>query len=160
MTHVQTGRHTVAAEQEVTVFLIGMRVGRLLRVDKWLPVMTAMPRMLRHLENHPEAGLLNQHAWFGRTSIMLTYWQSAEHLQRFAADADAPHLAPWRDFMKKLSGDPAVGIWHETYTIPVGQREVIYANMPLFGLGKALGSVPVGPGAQTARQRLAGAGSR
>jgi hypothetical protein len=36
----------------------------------------------------------------------------------------------------------------------------MYVNMPRFGLAGALGHVPVGPGTQTARQRLAGGARR
>ncbi|MCB1239864.1 MAG: DUF4188 domain-containing protein [Tetrasphaera sp.] len=35
------------------------------------------------------------------------------------------------------TGDPSVGIWHETYTITPGHDEVLYGHMPAFGLGKA-----------------------
>lgn len=153
---VNAGRYTVSGNDEVTVFLIGMRFGKFYRVDKWWPVFIAMPRMLAHLAKNPEVGMLSFDSWFGRTTMMLTYWRSPEDLQHFAADPDAPHTGPWRAFMRKLSGDPDVGIWHETYVVKPGQYEVLYGNMPAFGLGKALGVQPVGKGSATARQRLAG----
>ena len=140
---------------EVAVFLIGMRINDPLRVVRWAPVFTAMPRILRHLEQHPDAGLLGYHMWLARTPLVLTYWRSADHLQRFASDADAPHLQAWRSFQRRIGSGGAVGIWHETYLSAPGTREVIYANMPLFGLGKVLGTVPVAEGSRTAKQRLA-----
>ena len=81
---------------------------------------------------------------------MLSYWRSAADLQRFAADADAPHLEPWRRFMKAAHNDSSVGIWHETYVVPAGAHESIYAHLPEFGLGKAVGSLPVGRELHTA----------
>lgn len=149
-----SGRFTVEPGQEVTVFLIGMRFGKPWRIDKWWPVATAMPRMLARLEREPDLGLLGYHQWFGRTTLLLSYWQSPAHLQRFASAADQPHVGPWRRFMARAAGDPAVGIWHETYSITPGHYEVVYANMPPFGLGRALGQVPVRPGLRTAAQRL------
>jgi hypothetical protein len=154
MAQVQVGRFTAQVEQEVTVFLIGMRFGALHRPDKWLPAATAMPRMLAHLAKDPKAGLLGYHQWFGRTTIMLSYWRSAEHLQRFASAPNGPHVGPWRDFVRRVGADPRVGIWHETYVVPPTHVEVVYANMPPFGLGGATRVVPVARGTQTARQRL------
>lgn len=152
---VHSGRYTAHVDGPITVFLIGMRVNKPLRVRSWLPVFQAMPRMLTHLERHPETGYLGQHSWLGRTTILLSYWRRAEDLRRFAQDAQAPHLQPWRDFVARTRGNADVGIWHETYTSGPGEREVIYANMPRFGLARVGEHVPIGPGAQTARQRMA-----
>jgi hypothetical protein len=159
MAQVNAGRFTAEPGGDITVFLIGMRLGAVQRPDKWLPVMLAMPKMLRHLAANPEAGLLGYHAWAGRTTLLLSYWKSSEHLMRFAADPNAPHVGPWRDFMKRVGSDPSVGIWHETYTVPAGHSEAVYANMPTFGLAKATSLVPIGPGTQTARQRLRSGGA-
>lgn len=151
---ITTGRRTAEHPDEVTVFLIGMRLNHLHRADLWGPVAAAMPRMQAYLRTHPQAGMLGFHQWFGRTTIMVSYWRSPEHLQTFAADPDLPHLGPWRSF-RRLTGHPAVGIWHETYVVPATSREVVYVNMPDFGLGRATRAVPVGDGTRTARQRLA-----
>jgi len=91
--------------------------------------------------------------------LVMSYWRSAEHLRRFAADAESPHLQPWRDFNRQVGDDGTVGVWHETYVTRPGQREVIYVNMPAFGLGEAIGAHPVGPGAATAAQRMTGQGA-
>jgi hypothetical protein len=48
-------------DSEFCVFLIGMRINRLLKVHKWLPVVKAMPRMLQELESHKDLGYLGGH---------------------------------------------------------------------------------------------------
>lgn len=98
--------------------------------------------------------MLGVEAWFGRTTLLLSYWESPEHLQRFAADRYAPHLQPWRDFMRTLRGTGSVGIWHETYQVSTSDLETVYVDMPAFGLAAATRHEPVGAGANTARQRL------
>ena len=155
-TAVNPGRYTHAHTGDVTVFLIGMRFGSPLRVAKWWPVFTAMPRMLRHLSVDEESGMLAYHLWPGRTTLLLSYWRSPDHLMAFASDAAAPHLEPWRKFNRTVGSDPSVGIWHETYQCRPGAYEAIYVNMPAFGLGKASGVQRVGKGTATARQRLRG----
>jgi len=149
------GRYTAAsARSDVTVFLIGMRANRWWRLGRVWRTASRMGPMLRHLAAHPEAGMLGAHSWLGRTTILLSYWESPEHLQRFAADRDAPHLEPWRDFMRTLQGSGDVGVWHETYQVPTRDLEAVYVDMPAFGLAAATGHAPVGPGTKTARQRL------
>lgn len=151
---VNIGRHTHLHEGEVTVFLIGMRFGRPWKVRTWWPVFSSMPRMLRYLSSRPDSGLLGFHSWPGRTTLLLSYWKSPDHLIRFASDADAPHLEPWRRFTRTVGADPSVGIWHETYRVRPGDYEGVYVNMPAFGLAAATGVKPVGAGTATARQRM------
>lgn len=149
------GRFTAAPPSgTVTVFLIGMRVNRWWRIGPVMRTVVAMPKMLGHLSQHPESGLLGFHQWLGRTTILLSYWESPEHLQRFAADRDGPHLAPWREFMKQSSGSGDVGIWHETYQVRTSELETVYNDMPIFGLAAATRKVAVGRGTSTARQRM------
>lgn len=152
---VHKGRYTADPTGDVTVFLIGMRINKPWLVHKWLPVMAAMPRMLVHLYRHPETGFLGEQQWFGRTTLLVSYWRSGEDLIRFAADTEAPHAEPWRAFRKRVGDSGAVGIYHETYTVHAGEREAVYNNMPEFGLAKAIGHQPVGQGTATATQRLA-----
>lgn len=155
MPQIFPGRYTATHDGPVTVFLIGMRLNQPLRADLWWPVFSAMPRMLAHLAKDHSAGMLGFQNWFLPSPVVLSYWRSPEHLQRFAANPDAPHLRPWRAFNKAVGNSGAVGIWHETYQVSPGQREVVYVNMPEFGLAKAGDHVPVGPGMATARQRMA-----
>ena len=50
---VQQGRYTADIDGDFVVFLIGMRLNHPLRVGKWWPVATAIPRMLKVLSRHP-----------------------------------------------------------------------------------------------------------
>jgi hypothetical protein len=119
------------------VFLIGMRVNRWWKFWRWLPVMGAMGRMLRELHTHPELGFLGAESYFGRTTLMLSYWRSKEHLMSFATSKTQAHLPAWKAFNQSVGTNGDVGIWHETYVIAPGQYESVYANMPRFGLGAA-----------------------
>jgi hypothetical protein len=155
MADVRTGRYTAFVDQnEVVVFLIGMRINAPARLHKWLPVAAAMPRMLRELEQQRDLGLLGWHAWFGRTIIVLQYWESYAKLDAYARAADHAHLPAWRTFNRRVGASGEVGIWHETYVVPPRKLETIYGNMPPFGLAAATAAVPVGRGRRSARDRL------
>jgi len=130
---------TNASAEPVVVFLIGMRVNRWWKVRQWLRTALAMPRMLRELGEHPELGLLGGEAWFGRTTILVSYWKSVEHLFGYAKLRNAEHLPAWRAFNKHIGTNGDVGIWHETYIVQPGAHESVYVNMPAFGLGKVVG---------------------
>jgi hypothetical protein len=151
---IQPGRWTAQVDEPMVVFLIGMRVNKLRKVRQWWWVMQAMPRMMRRLQTVPELGLLHAESFIrGRTSLMVQYWRSFEHLERFARDDDQPHLEPWRRFNRQIRASGDVGIWHETYQVTPGGVEAIYGNMPPFGLGKASNLVRVSESSQ-ARGRL------
>ena len=53
-------RMTAKVEGDFVVFLIGMRINRLWKIHKWLPVFLAMTKKLRELEGKPrdETGFL------------------------------------------------------------------------------------------------------
>jgi hypothetical protein len=147
---VMKGRHRAAIEGDFVVFLIGMRINKPWKVAKWLPVFTAMPRMLKYLEQNPEKGLL---AYRNGFPVIAQYWRSFEDLERFARDQDDPHLEPWRRFNKAIGDSGDVGVWHETYQVRAGEYEAIYVNMPRVGLGAAGELEPVGS-ASRARDRI------
>src|SRR4051794_14171481 len=111
------GRFTGEIEGDFVVFLIGMRPNRLRRVRSWWPVFTAMPKMLKELERHPESGFLGARQGLLTTGpFIVQYWRSFEHLERYAREDGSEHLPAWRRFnqrVKSAAGD--VGIWHETY---------------------------------------------
>ncbi len=154
---VRVGRHTAdltGIADELVVFMIGMRVNRPWKVAQWWPVFTAMPRMLRHLEAHPEKGLLGHRQAVLPAPLLVQYWRSFEHLERFARDRDDPHLEPWRRFNRTVGASGDVGIWHETYRVPVDRIETIYGNMPPSGLGAALGTVSLQRGRDSAAVRI------
>ena len=137
-THNERVTHNASTEP-VVVFLIGMRVNRWWKVHQWLRTALAMPRMLRELGEHPELGLLGGESWFGRTTILVSYWKSVDHLFAYAKMRNADHLPAWRAFNKHIGTNGDVGIWHETYIVEPGASESVYVNMPEFGLGKVMG---------------------
>jgi hypothetical protein len=134
---VVNDRMCAQLDGEAVVFLIGMRINKLWKIHKWLPVALAMPRMLKELERNPDLGFLGAHTWFSRTVIVLQYWRSVEDLQAYAKNRDRAHLPAWAAFNKAIGKGGDVGIWHETYRARAGDYETVYVNMPLFGLGKA-----------------------
>ncbi|GAB3995360.1 DUF4188 domain-containing protein [Nocardioides marmoraquaticus] len=154
---VQHGRWTADlsdAGDEVVVFLIGVRLNKPWKVRQWWPVFTAMPRMLRHLEQHPEKGLLGYRQALAPSPMLVQYWRSFDDLARFARDSDDPHLEPWRQFNRRVGASGDVGIWHETYRVRTADIESIYGNMPVAGLAAATASVPVRRGRQSAAARI------
>ena len=146
-------RMSAVMEGEFVVFLIGMRINKIWKIHKWLPVLLAMPRMLKELEAHPESGFMG-HTGFGK--VMVQYWHTFEQLEYYARQHDKEHWPAWVKFNQKVDksrGD--VGIWHETYLIKRGQYESIYSGMPPFGLGKVGKLVPVSGMRERASDRLA-----
>ena len=121
-----------------------------------MPVFVAMPKMLRVLQTNPDRGLLNARlSWAGRTITTIQYWRSFEHLERFARDANDPHLEPWRKFNKKIGASGDVGVFHETFKVQPGNFESIYSNMPTMGLAAAGTHLSVTEARDAARQRMA-----
>jgi hypothetical protein len=147
-------RLTARLEGDFVVFLIGMRINEPLKVHKWLPVVQAMPRMIKELYRHPEHGFLHAETWFGRTMMVLQYWRSMEQLLAYAKDRQSEHLPAWKAFNQSIGTDGTVGIWHETYQVQSGGYENIYVNMPEFGLGRAGTLQTIGKGTHSAAERL------
>lgn len=149
------GRRTAAYEGDVVVFLIGFRVNKLWGVRSWLPVMLAMPPMLRELEQDPDSGLLGYRMLFGlREATLVQYWSSVDKLQGFANDPQRTHRPAWIRYFRSSYKDGATGIWHETYMVPAGSYETIYGNLPEIGLGAIAGVVPVAERGESAAARL------
>ncbi|HEX5828941.1 MAG TPA: DUF4188 domain-containing protein [Candidatus Limnocylindrales bacterium] len=145
----------------VTVFLIGMRINRFRSLRAWLPAANAMGPMLRELFADPELGMLGAKSyWSGRTITVVSYWRSFEHLERYAHSPANAHRPAWTAFYRRAgAATGAVGIFHETYTIQPGQAESLYVDVPSdFGLGGAVGVVPVTGSLEAARQRRDRAG--
>lgn len=147
----------VCAEMDggFVVFLIGLRVNKPWKVWKWLPVSSAMPRMLIELAKQPQLGLLHAETQFSFPNVTVTqYWKSFEALEAYAKARDKAHLPAWQAFNKAIASNGDVGIWHETYVIEPGKYENIYNNMPPYGLG-AVGRIVDAVGArQAARARV------
>jgi hypothetical protein len=152
--HIYTGRYTIENTEDIVVFIIGMRVNKRLAIHKWLPVATAMPGMIKELyANKDELGFLSMESYFGmKTTAMIQYWRSVDDLLSYAKNEK--HLTAWKTFNQKVGNNDAVGIYHETYQISKGNYEAIYANMPHYGLGKALNHIPITADRNSAHKRL------
>jgi len=137
------GRHQAHPNKPFALFLIGMRVNKLLAVNRWLPVAKAMTRMQTELARKPDAGLLWQRNFLsGRITLLMQYWESGEKLFAYAHDRQGEHFPAWSEFNRKARDNHAVGIWHETYMLKPEDCENIYRDMPPFGLGGAIGVKP------------------
>lgn len=136
---IHHGRYTAQIEGDFVVFLIGARfkLRDLLRA-KWLG--DAMGEMQRELSAHPESGFLGGENFFRAfpiETVLMSYWRSFDHLERFSRDRDGLHYPAWIRFYKEVGLKDDIGIWHETYMVHAGEYECIYGNMPKFGLGAA-----------------------
>ncbi|WP_329303439.1 DUF4188 domain-containing protein [Streptomyces sp. NBC_00659] len=150
-------RVTAAAEGDVVVFLIGMRINRWRAVRHWLPALAAMPRMLKELTQDSDSGLLGHRSLSGgpRVFTVAQYWESREKLLAYASDQAGEHRPAWAAFNRRLrSSKGSVGVWHETYIVPAGSYESIYVDMPPTGLAAAWGVEPVERRGERAAQRL------
>ena len=152
MAKVIAKRVTARIEGDFVVFLIGMRINKPWKVHKWLPVFTAMPKMLRELERRPESGFLGSIQTLG---VIVQYWRSFEHLERYARDRDQTHWPAWVAFNQRVGASREdVGIWHETYHVRAGEYECVYSGMPLYGLAKASTMVDALGALESARGRM------
>lgn len=162
----QARRVTHGHQGEIAVFLIGMRFNRPWRVDLWLPVVRAMPRMIRELYaakasaargEGTDLGFLDARTVLdGRGVTVVQYWRSVEDVYQYARSSEHEHRPAWRAFNARASrARGAVGIWHETYAVPAGGHESIYVAMPPTGLARATSVVPVARRGETAPERLA-----
>jgi len=137
MVEIHEGRVTAEVEGDFVVFRIGMRVHKLWKVRKWLPIFREMPKMLDELEANPESGLLAYDTNLGiRDHEFVQYWESFDKLRKYAFDSDARHASAMKWTNRIIWKSGAVGIYHETYLVREGEYETIYHNMPLTGLGK------------------------
>ena len=136
MTVSSYARRSADIEGDFVVLVIGTHVNRWRDVRAWLPVIRAMPRMVRELERRPELGLLKAYGgWMFGGPTYIQYWRSYDQLVAYARSAEAEHLPAWRAFNRatRAHGD-AVGVFHETYRVSAGQWETIYGAMPEIGL--------------------------
>ena len=155
MSQIFNGRYTAKTDQPFVVFLIGMRINKLWRVDKWFPVANAMAPMLTTLFTHPEKGFLHgEFFWNFSGPLLVQYWRSFEDLENFARSPSEPHLEAWKKFNRAVGADGSVGIWHETYRVDPNNYECVYGNMPAFGLGAAMEHMRAVGRRETARLRL------
>jgi Monooxygenase af470-like len=148
------GRHKAEIDGDFVVFLIGAQFSLRHPVRAFRDLggrRGGMKAMLDHLVAHPEKGLLGYTMGF---PVIVQYWRSFAHLERFARDVSDPHAATWREYYRRQAAQgQGAGIWHETYLVRAGEYEAIYNNMPASGLGRAGRLVPIGE-SSTARLRI------
>ncbi|MBL7841811.1 MAG: DUF4188 domain-containing protein [Cyclobacteriaceae bacterium] len=147
-------RMTVEVTGDFVVFLIGMRINRIWKIHKWLPVASAMPKMLNELSLNPESGFLGFQIVGTFQPVIVQYWKSFEHLEKYAKDRNSQHYPAWKDFNKRIKSNGDVGIWHETYKVRAGEYECVYNNMPKYGLGKIGKLVPALGNKSSAAERI------
>lgn len=154
MTSIIRERLCAEMDGDFVVFLIGMRINKPWRPGRWLPVASAMPRMLAEVQaGAPANGFLGV-TRLGLFSLV-QYWRSFDALEAYARDRDGLHQPAWAAFnraVRDARGD--VGIWHETYLVKAGQYESIYSGMPPTGLGAAGTLEPATGAREDARGRL------
>lgn len=155
MTEILRERLCAEVPGDIVVFAIGMRINKLWKVWRWLPVFRAMPRMLEEQQTDPSIGLLSTRLTFGLRNIgVLQLWRSAEDLHAYAHGPGRLHLAAWRRFNARVGTSGDVGIWHETYVVPAGSMESVFVNMPRYGLGAAGTLLPAKGDRASAAKRL------
>lgn len=158
-------RVTHAYEGDLVLFMVGLRIHQPWRLGVVGRTFAAMPRMVSELERNRDAaergeaddlGFLNARLVLdGMHPTVLQYWRSTEHLYRYAADPDLRHRPAWKAFYGWAAKAPAaVTIWHETYAVPAGGHESIYAGPARFGLAALDGVVPIGRRGEHARERM------
>jgi len=159
MAKVFAGRYSGTIDGSFVVFLIGMRVNRILALSKWVPVARAMGPMLSELYANRNTGFLHAETMLTWRGVALVqYWKSFEQLHAYAHARDAKHLPAWAAFNRSVGSDGSVGIWHETYQVAAGSSESIYANMPRWGLAAAGEQVEAVGRMKDARSRVGAAG--
>jgi len=151
MTYV-SGRHTIDNSQDIVVFLIGARINKWWLLPLGLPVILAMPRMLRELYKDPSSGFLGMEN-LGLAG-MVQYWRSVEDLHRYAHDREKQHKPAWVKYAQKILGNGVVGVWHETYVVKAGGYEVVSTNMPHLCQGRLRPLLPATGELATAARRL------
>ena len=135
MSEVVAQRMTAEIDGDFVVFLIGVRVNKVWKVHKWLPVVRAMPKMVKELEQNPGTGFLGSMSGGFMTA---QYWRSFEDLEAYARSHDHEHWPAWVAFNRRMANSRGdVGIWHETYRVRAGEYEAVYSGVPPMGLGRA-----------------------
>lgn len=144
---------TAEIEGDFVVFMIGARINKWWMFHKWIPFIMAMPKMLTELSKNQDSGCLGFDGYGMFRGVIIQYWRSFEHLEKYARNPDREHFPAWVNFNKNINASNAVGIWHETYLVKAGNYECIYNHMPPRGLGRVTKLVPATHKKDTAAQR-------
>lgn len=147
-------RFRAAHDEAFVVFLVGMRF-RVRQVKHWRSAFKAMTRMVSELNRDPESGYLGGESWIGNPTVMVQYWKSFEHLQRYAHDPTKHHKPAWAAFNDAIREGADLGVWHEAYRVRPGEYSTIYNRMPPFGLARSARATRIGT-PRTFRHRVTG----
>lgn len=147
---------------DLVVFLLGMRPRRAWRLGQAFFVSRAMFRMQAELERDRAAGgALGYLGGFNAIAptgpIVVQYWRSFAELESYSHATELEHRPAWLTFYRLTHGAGAarVGLWHETYRVPAGAHETIYADLAgPVGLGAAIGTQPLANRGATSRERI------
>lgn len=146
-------RVTADVDHDFVVFLIGMRF-KLRHIRRWRRLISSMPKMIHELTLEPSSGFLGGESWIGNPTIMVQYWRSFDDLTRYAHDPHHHHRPAWAAFNRAVRDGIDVGVWHEAYRVRPGDFEVVYHNMPPFGLARATREIPATGPRHTATGRV------
>jgi hypothetical protein len=141
---VRNGRFSTRNDEDIVLFLIGLRINKWRAVRTWLPVVRSMRPLLDEAGADPESGLLGHrtHRHGLREIVVVQYWRSTKDLIAFS-NGDS-HRRVWADFYRLATVDAGVGLWHETYVVPAGRYEAIFGMVPQLGLATVRDVVPIG----------------
>lgn len=123
------GKWCPQVEGDFMILMIGIVPHSLWSFWRWMPIVRGMVNMGKELQTKSDSGFLGYEVYVGLHPMIVQYWRSFEHLKR----CPAPE---WATLTQAASGDPSLGVWHETYVIRAGDYEAKYSNMPPYGLGK------------------------
>jgi hypothetical protein len=156
------GRRAARTKKDFVVFLIGIRPNFPWKLSpNLLDAGKAMEEIQKELKGKPEIGCLGSESFVGShthssTLLLVQYWESADHLEKYAQSSSNSHYGPWKKLMILGKKSPELGFWHETFVVRNGDYEAIYVNCPLFGLANARGvsTEAAARGLSTMRGRL------
>jgi len=115
-------------DQDIVIFIVGMKIQQWWNIKAWGPVFMAMPAMLKELYSMKDIGFLHHEiGWSGRHIVVTQYWKDVESLHNYAHGKT--HMRAWTNFYKKAANSNGVGLFHETYIVEAGNYESIYVNM-------------------------------
>lgn len=155
MSEVMGGRFTARMDEPFVVFVMSVRINRILAVREWLPVMSSLRTMLRELHERPRTGFLGGHTHLCRRGVTLfQYWRTYEELEKYSRNHDEAHMPGWQNFNRKIRKSGAVGLWHEVYHVGAGCYDAVYADVPVSGLARATRHVPAFGGREAERRRI------
>ncbi|BDA43927.1 probable monooxygenase af470 [Coccomyxa sp. Obi] len=144
---------TAHIKGDFVVFHIGLSVHNWWQMRTWLPAVQAMPAMLKELKENPECGFLGGHAYLGNPTLLVQYWRSFDQLMEYARAPSRQHFPAWMRIRELMRATDSFGIYHETFKVRAGEYECIYMNLHPYGLGGAMGPVPIKGRYNTARGR-------